>query len=135
MENSIGGFIIDFVQIIYFNKQIIDNEVGEIKALPNLHKHNNIKHVILGTIYVYKSNENIFSYSKMQSKSWSLCLLAVSTRREYCEFSIAVICWCNLQNISTNGHLQCLLALTEFVNSIVVRRSVVVCKKLTVMSN
>ena len=52
MENSIGGFIIDFVQIIYFNKQIIDNEVGEIKALPNLHKHNNIKHVILGTIYV-----------------------------------------------------------------------------------
>ena len=52
MEILLRWFVPVFVQIIYFNIQIIENLVGEIKPCANLHKESNIKHVILGTIYV-----------------------------------------------------------------------------------
>ena len=49
-----------FVQIIYFNIKIEKIKVGEKKPCANLHKESIIKHVILGTIYVYKMDGNIF---------------------------------------------------------------------------
>ena len=92
MEILIRWFALVFVQIIYFNIKIKKIDVVEIKPCANLHKVSNIKHVILGTIYFYKKNRNIIYSQQMQSKSWLLCLLAVSPRREYCEFCIAIIC-------------------------------------------
>ena len=65
--------------------------MGEIKICANLHKVSNIKHVILGTIYVYKKNRNIIYSQQMQSKSWSSRVLARSSRQNMCA-AVQLIC-------------------------------------------
>ena len=80
------------VQIIYFNIKIKKIDVGEIKPWANLHKVSNIKHVILGTIYVFKKNRNIFYSQQMLSKSWSSLVLARSSR-QFMGAAVQLICF------------------------------------------